>query len=248
MNGSTDAVLYRPLPSAVALTSTQARTLVDTHASKTFIKTLVSELLPPTADGQANFDKKLKNKSILLSNVAAATAAAASAGSQSSQAKEKVQRRLRHVQKSLSSKDKKQLHLFQIPAQSVRYDRFERLHSLWLQYMTDVVGADMKDPTKCKEKVVGEKLLKADFHGCKLRVLRCRNPSLVGKHGIVMMETQETFRVVTPSDFMTTISKRGTVFALDLFGRIIHLHGNQFAYRASERVVRKFKGAASIEL
>jgi hypothetical protein len=41
------------------------------------------------------------------------------------------------------------------------------------------------------------KLLKADLHGAVVTVVRSKCPSLIGASGLLVMETQETFRVVT---------------------------------------------------
>ncbi|KAK4046337.1 RNase P/RNase MRP complex subunit [Microbotryomycetes sp. JL221] len=45
---------------------------------------------------------------------------------------------------------------------------------------------------------VQTKLLKAEFVGCKLRVKRAKNPALLNIEGIVVQETQQTFKLAVP--------------------------------------------------
>ena len=49
----------------------------------------------------------------------------------------------------------------------------------------------------CSGLSVGERVLKADYHGALLTVIRARSPTHVGQRGIIIQETQETFVVVT---------------------------------------------------
>ena len=44
------------------------------------------------------------------------------------------------------------------------------------------------------------RLLKADYDGCLVTVKKSRNPSLVGQSGIVLMETKNTFKIITRDD------------------------------------------------
>ena len=43
-------------------------------------------------------------------------------------------------------------------------------------------------------------ILKADFHGCIMSVVRSRCPTYIGVSGIVLQETEKTFRVITRDD------------------------------------------------
>ncbi|KAJ8293886.1 Alpha-ketoglutarate-dependent sulfonate dioxygenase [Rhodotorula toruloides] len=87
------------------------------------------------------------------------------------------------------------------------------------------------------------KLIKAEFVGCLLSVKRAKNPSLVGIKGIVLQETQGTF-------------KQGTVLTLVLpFAPqpsethprelSFDLYGDAFAYRPADRVGKKWKAGTS---
>jgi ribonuclease P protein subunit POP4 len=71
-----------------------------------------------------------------------------------------------------------------------RYDRFLPLHELWLEYIHDVVA-------DTSESDLALKLLKADFHGAIIKVASSLCSPMIGLEGILLQETQNTFRVVT---------------------------------------------------
>ncbi|BGP25853.1 ribonuclease P protein subunit POP4 [Rhodotorula toruloides] len=96
------------------------------------------------------------------------------------------------------------------------------------------------------------KLIKAEFVGFK----RAKNPSLVGIKGIVLQETQGTFKIVTPESQIKVLAKQGSVFTLVLplapQGSETHprklsfdLYGDAFAYRPADRVGKKWKAGTS---
>jgi len=113
--------------------------------------------------------------------------------------------------KTLTSKDRKKLKLFEIPKESISYDGFLPIHHLWKDYMQDTVGHF--DPSS---KELGEALIKADYHGAILKVIRATCVTRVGLSGIVIMETQETFKIVTLDNLLKVIPKKNTVFTFEL--------------------------------
>ncbi|BGP17685.1 hypothetical protein JCM10213_003590 [Rhodosporidiobolus nylandii] len=102
------------------------------------------------------------------------------------------------------------------------------------------------------------KLVKAEFVGCLLSVKRAKNSSLVGIKGIVLQETQGTFKVVTSKSDIKVLAKQGSVFNLSLplasaspspraTSRELSfdLFGDSFAYRPADRVGKKWKAGTS---
>ncbi|GAA5895395.1 RNase P/RNase MRP complex subunit [Sporobolomyces salmoneus] len=106
------------------------------------------------------------------------------------------------------------------------------------------------------------KLVKAEFVGCILSVKRAKNPSLVGLQGIVLQETQGTFKIVTPKSQVKVLPKQNSIFTIVLpldpkkaqqaqQELSFDIYGDSFAYRSAERVGRKWKagtGAGGVEL
>ncbi|GAA5836767.1 hypothetical protein JCM3766R1_006258 [Sporobolomyces carnicolor] len=106
------------------------------------------------------------------------------------------------------------------------------------------------------------KLVKAEFVGCIMHVKRAKNPALVGLSGIVLQETQGTFKVVTPKSQIKVLPKQNSIFTIVLPLQesatdrerqelSVDIFGDSFAYRSAERVGRKWKagtGAGGVEL
>ncbi|XP_065827532.1 ribonuclease P protein subunit p29-like [Oscarella lobularis] len=119
-----------------------------------------------------------------------------------------------------------------------RYDDFVPLHKLWLQYMKDLL--EIRSDSKGGGQMLS-KLAKADFHGCKMTVSKSKCPHYVGLTGIIIMETQNTFKVITKENTIKVVPKSGSVFAFCIDTFLFNLHGSQLCYRAAERSARKFK-------
>lgn len=112
--------------------------------------------------------------------------------------------------------------------------RYLPLHGLWSKYVSHLLeGAGPM--------TAGDRIIKADFHGAFVTVARARSPSMVGLEGIVLQETENVFRIVTPDNALKTVPKAGTVFALRHGKYAVRINGSHIRWKASERAVRKFK-------
>ena len=96
--------------------------------------------------------------------------------------------------KPLNAHQRRSLGIYEIPKHQRHYALYVPLHTLWKEYMSELC-ANLYDPN-----VIGEKLLKADFHGCDMSITRSSCPSRVGLSGICVKETRGTFTLITPSD------------------------------------------------
>jgi ribonuclease P protein subunit POP4 len=123
----------------------------------------------------------------------------------------------------LSAREKRQLGIFKLKKEEIRYEIYEGLHTLWVGYMLEVLGY-MRDGTPqpgMRHKTVtaqsaGSLLASADFHGAELEVVRCSDVGKVGIKGIVVRDTKFTFVVVTKKDEVKTLPKRNTVFQYEI--------------------------------
>ncbi|KAH9991735.1 Rof/RNase P-like protein [Russula vinacea] len=113
--------------------------------------------------------------------------------------------------------------IWRLREEEARWVAFVPLHRLWLGYMSELLGLAESDdaqnapatPTMSMPMAAGmhAKLVKADFHGSIMTVRRSKNASLVGASGIVVQETENTFKVVTRKDKLKVLPKQGSVFA-----------------------------------
>ncbi|KAF9952120.1 RNase P/RNase MRP complex subunit, partial [Mortierella alpina] len=77
---------------------------------------------------------------------------------------------------------------------------------------------------------------------------RSKCPTYVGTSGIVAQETENVFKIITPTNALRVIPKINSVFTIHIRNSVFTLHGNQFRYRASQRSAKKFKSRPTIDL
>lgn len=153
--------------------------------------------------------------------------------------------RSRKKAKGLNAQQKRTMKVFQIQPEHQRYELFLPLHDLWRQYIIDLCGG--LKPTS-NPQFVQQRLLKADFHGAMLTVVRSRCPSYVGTTGILVQEFKHVFKLITKEDRLKVIPKRNSVFSVEINGFVSHIYGSRFEQRAGERSAKKFKVRGTIDL
>ncbi|KAF9178198.1 RNase P/RNase MRP complex subunit [Haplosporangium sp. Z 767] len=79
-------------------------------------------------------------------------------------------------------------------------------------------------------------------------VARSKCPTYVGASGIVAQETENVFKIITPSNALRVIPKINNVFTIHIRDSVFTLHGNQFRYKPSQRSAKKFKSKPTIDL
>lgn len=111
-------------------------------------------------------------------------------------------------------------------------------------------------------------LMRADYNGAKLQVTRARCSSLIGKSGILAMETKETlkvlqenneliseyrsicnlFRGITPLITVPAIPKNESVFEVRVHNLVLTIFGKHINMRPAERSVKKVKHFMDLDI
>lgn len=112
----------------------------------------------------------------------------------------------------------------------LRYSDFEKIHSLWLQYVDKVL--ENSDPSN---------IFRIDLHGCHLSCTASKNPSLVGSEGIVVQETKNTFLVIKQNNRLVTLPKRESIFEFDVDKKRYRIHGCNLMFTSQARTKVKYK-------
>ncbi|KAF8468522.1 RNase P/MRP, p29 subunit [Russula ochroleuca] len=128
----------------------------------------------------------------------------------------------------MSRREAAEMGMWRLREEEARWDAFVPLHRLWLGYMSELLGLVESDDAQAQAQAqtppamktampmaagMHAKLVKADFHGSIMTVRRSKNAALVGASGIVVQETENTFKVVTRKDKLKVLPKQGSVFA-----------------------------------
>jgi ribonuclease P protein subunit POP4 len=113
------------------------------------------------------------------------------------EARKATQARKNRKPKPLTAKEKRELGLHTIPLEQRKWDVFEPLHKMWLEYMREVLAIKGKEKVFMDAKAAGPLITAADMHGAMVRVVKCRCVGRVGTEGIVAKETRGTFEIIT---------------------------------------------------
>ncbi|XP_055388587.1 ribonuclease P protein subunit p29-like [Condylostylus longicornis] len=130
------------------------------------------------------------------------------------------------------------------------------LNALWRQYIGQILNISAPPSghqqtsspipyllTQCNVLAV------SDFHGAHVKIIQAKNPSVVGMDGIVMQETEQTFRIVCRDNRIKTVLKSTCIFHLFTgTDRIFILHGKHLCYRTALRSKVKIKSKDTVQL
>lgn len=123
-------------------------------------------------------------------------------------AKKLTHKRLTNKCKTLTRRQATELGMFTLPTSALRHAEMMPLHQLWLDYMRQHLGAQLAaggrapEPHEPGYDNFSKLLVKSDFHGAMVRVVRSKCPGHVGAAGIVAMDTKNTFKLVGPDNRM----------------------------------------------
>ncbi|TPX33090.1 hypothetical protein SmJEL517_g03926 [Synchytrium microbalum] len=234
---SSTATLSAPLPDTI--TNDLG---LDKHPqpSGPYLPSLLTTLVnPKIASPESAFSSKVKDRYLSLDNPPRDAAKRKAARLRS-----KKLRQGKNKKEKLNASDKRRLGVYDVPKEQCKYKLFEPLHELWNQYMKDLLG----DSNNIVAAIALPKILKADFHGCLLTVIRSKCPSYIGTTGILFKETEKLFHLVTADDQVKLIPKSNSVFSFSLNTTVFTLFGNHLMSRASERAAKKYKYKFTMDL
>ncbi|KAG4089184.1 RNase P/MRP, p29 subunit [Neocallimastix lanati (nom. inval.)] len=127
----------------------------------------------------------------------------------------------------MSRRERKKSGMWEIPMEARKYELYKPLHQLWTQYMKELLGDNI--PTN-NYSVIYSKLLKADFHGSVITVVQSKCPSYIGKSGILLKETENTFNIITKNDRLLIIPKAHSVFTIHYDKFLFKIYGDNFKF------------------
>ncbi|TIA79322.1 hypothetical protein E3P77_02765 [Wallemia ichthyophaga] len=120
--------------------------------------------------------------------------------------------------KPTKSKRRRQQLQYSVKKCAMSYETAVKMNKLWNEYIKDIIAGDINS--------IQSKMLKAD---------------LFGKEGICILETENSFAIITPDSTHKSIPKNGCVFAIQSDMFTLHLHANNFKFRNVDRLNKKFK-------
>lgn len=132
--------------------------------------------------------------------------------------------------KTLTRKQFAELGLYTLPTKSLKYTDMLPLHDMWTQYIRQQLklylignGEEQRIPEvhEATYDAFSKAVVKADLHGAIIKVAASKCPSLVGQTGIVVMETKNSFKIVSRDNRTRSGYFSSVVISLGCFSRII---------------------------
>mmetsp|Transcript_34092 Transcript_34092/g.45069 ORF Transcript_34092/g.45069 Transcript_34092/m.45069 type:complete len:292 (-) Transcript_34092:212-1087(-) len=205
--------IYDPLPREVIL--------MGGDVVKGIEEMNVSDLMEGTLDQKFAaklpqlIEKKIAGKSIMLDNAYSQVQHQKAARREEIERKRnlikwsKKQRKNFHNQEDGSKKKKK------------KFQDYKALNSLWVSYMRETVDSCSGD----KKKSLSNKVLKADLHGCLMKIAESKVSSLLHKQGILIKETEDIFKIITDQNQILCIPKQTSKFAFQVGSQTFIMDG-----------------------
>ncbi|OAA46140.1 Ribonuclease P/MRP, p29 subunit [Metarhizium rileyi] len=150
--------------------------------------------------------------------------------------------------KPLTSRERRNLGLYDIPKDGQKYSIYKPLYELWQGYAREVLGSDIfrGGPE------AAAKLASAEYHGALAEVVRSQCPGRVGIKGIVVRDRKFVFELITEKKGIKVIPKEGTTFRVEIKAEttstatdskafVFEVLGDQLMLRSADRANRKFK-------
>jgi ribonuclease P protein subunit POP4 len=80
-----------------------------------------------------------------------------------------------------------------------------------------------------------KKLAQDEFIGLQVKISECSDPEWVGKSGLIIDETKNTFTIKVDNQ-NKMIAKKTATFEFDFDGKKIAIDGKKIAYRPEDRI------------
>lgn len=151
------------------------------------------------------------------------------------------------AKKRLSAKQTRVLGLNKLPKTGILFSDMKETHRLWSQYFLKLLQGG--GCSAGAEEQARMRVYRADLHGAYFKVTKSSVPSQVGLEGFVVLETRNTFQLVTPSDTLKTVPKKGASFTFRAGPDfVITIAGTQLCMKPSERATKKLKNRPPFDL
>jgi len=234
--------VYEKAPKLLLPTNVTVNRLEETSAvaSSTALNAFVAGAL----GSDEPVSSRLADRVLLLGNPSKHTRRRESVLGGQKRRRLKPSRQRRQVQ-PLTARERRRLGLYKLDKR-IPYAEVQPLAQLWLEYAQSMIPVQQLDRLRQQEReAVLDRLLRLDWHGASITVHQSAAPERVGVHGIVIQETEQTFKIVSPDSRLRVLPKLSTVFTVDLSDDwVLVLCGDALRVRSAERSVRKPKRKA----
>ncbi|CAC9696355.1 ribonuclease P protein subunit p29, putative [Plasmodium sp. DRC-Itaito] len=117
---------------------------------------------------------------------------------------------------------------------NISYENAEKLNKLWNVYINELIELSNNELSL-------DLINDLELNGAYIEVHKSRCSTYIGQRGIIILETQNSFKVVTPKNKVLILLKNKTVFILTIKERQYYLHGIQLLRDPALKSSKKYK-------
>ncbi|CAD2095520.1 ribonuclease P protein subunit p29, putative [Plasmodium vinckei lentum] len=124
---------------------------------------------------------------------------------------------------------------FNVISEKNSYEHAKKINELWNIYVNELF-----ELTNNKELSL-ETINEMELNGAYVEIHKSRCSSYVGIKGIIILETQNGFKIITPNNKVLIILKNKTVFIIKIKDKQYYLHGVQLMRDPALKSSKKYK-------
>ncbi|CAA9989047.1 ribonuclease P protein subunit p29, putative [Plasmodium knowlesi strain H] len=115
------------------------------------------------------------------------------------------------------------------------YDHAKKLNYMWNIYVDELLSLTNT------EELPQDTINDMELNGAEIEIHKSRCASYIGIKGIIILETQNAFKIVTPKNKVLIVLKNKTVFILTIKDKQYYLHGVQLLRDPALKSSKKYK-------
>ena len=128
----------------------------------------------------------------------------------------------------------KKKNMFDFKNEKFEFKKLLPLKNKWETYILDVIANDSD------RSVILNKIMKSDFHGSLVEIVKSKIDNQVGKKGIVLKDTKNAFTIVDTENKVCVILKSNCIFKFFINTKEFVIYGPCLINRVEERSRAKF--------
>ena len=220
------AVIYASTPATVEpyLSINESR-----KDRQDFLTSLIQSLVPDDKNKQNNLLDSLRHQQQILGTNSK------NIHHHSKQKRKHLSRRVNRLLSKNIRKARQDAYEFRQATKDKNHlDNYQFMNQLWTEYFAEL----SRDVTS--DDALLQRCLNVDYHGAIIRVVQAKNPSLIGKEGIVIQETKNIFVIADKKTGRRCfIMKKGSLFSMEIQFRdrreTIYIAGSAITVRPEQR-------------
>ncbi|CDO63463.1 conserved Plasmodium protein, unknown function [Plasmodium reichenowi] len=118
---------------------------------------------------------------------------------------------------------------------NISYENAEKLNKLWNIYINELI--ELSNDKELSLDAIND----IELNGAYIEVHKSRCSTYIGQRGIIILETHNSFKIVTPKNKVLILLKNKTVFILTIKERQYYLHGIQLLRDPALKSSKKYK-------